>query len=147
MLRAVKNPLKFLCLTLFLAVLGVAPVHAAPAKAGKNRLVIQVNEDDAKKWNAVLGNLHNISAELAKEGVAITVVAIGPGLGMLTADSLVANRVQDAQAEGVRFVACANSMQALQIAKDDLVTGIDIAKAGYVEIMRLQQRGWTYLRP
>ncbi len=123
------------------------PAKSSKAAVAKNRIVFQVSEDDTKKWNSVLGNIHNIQYDLAKEGVSVTLVAIGAGLGMLTADSLVANRVQDAIAEGVRFVACGNSMEAQQIEKGDLVQGTQTVKAGYVEIMRLQQQGWVYLRP
>ena len=113
----------------------------------KNRMVIQINEDDAKKWNAVLGNIHNIQVELGERNVAIAVVAIGPGLGMLLADSLAANRVQEAMAAGVEFLACGNSVKAQNIALDDLTTGTKVTTSGYVELMRRQQQGWTYLRP
>jgi intracellular sulfur oxidation DsrE/DsrF family protein len=123
------------------------PAKSARAAVAKNRVVFQISEDDTRKWNSVLGNIHNIQYDLAKEGVAVTLVAIGPGLGMLLADSLVANRVQDAMADGVRFVACGNSMEAQHIEKGDLVAGTHTVKAGYVEVMRLQQQGWVYLRP
>jgi intracellular sulfur oxidation DsrE/DsrF family protein len=158
MLHAMKKLLQILSTLFAIGWLGfaVAPVNAAnaaatnpsaTAKPSKNRLVIQISEDDTKKWNTVMGNLHNIQSELAKEGVAITVVAIGGGLGMLTAESLVANRVEEAIADGVRFVACGNSMAAQQVTKDDLTKGVHATKSGYVEIMRLQQQGWIYLRP
>ncbi len=117
------------------------------ALAEKNRIVIQVNEEDAKKWMAVLANIRNIQAELGAKDVRIAVVAIGYGLGMLTAESLAANDVQDALATGVELIACGNSMTAQKVAKDDLVEGVRIVKAGYVEIMKRQQQGWTYLRP
>jgi uncharacterized protein len=113
----------------------------------KNRMVIQINEDDAKKWNAVMGNIHNIQVELGEKNVAIAVVAIGPGLGMLLADSLAANRVQEAMAAGVEFLACGNSVKAQKIAPDDLTAGTKITTSGYVELMHRQQQGWTYLRP
>ena len=74
-------------------------------------------------------------------------VVIGPALGMLKADALTANRVQDAMSAGVRVVACGNSMTAQHLNKDDMIDGIDYAKAGYVELMRLQQASWAYLRP
>jgi intracellular sulfur oxidation DsrE/DsrF family protein len=74
-------------------------------------------------------------------------VVIGPALGMLKAEALTANKVQDAMAAGVRFVACGNSMTAQKLEKDDMIDGIAYARAGYVEIMRLQQQGWTYIRP
>jgi len=47
----------------------------------------------------------------------------------------------------VRFVACGNSMQAQHLTRDDMIDGIAYAKAGYVEVMRLQQQGWAYIRP
>lgn len=131
------------------------PAHAAgpAAKRGgvearaTNRIVFQVSEEDTKKWNALFANIHNIQAELGQGKVAIAVVAIGPGLGLLKADSLVANRVEEARAAGVRFVACENTMKVQNVSKDDMLDRIDYARAGYVEIMRLQQRGWVYLRP
>ncbi|MCX8085745.1 MAG: DsrE family protein [Rhodocyclaceae bacterium] len=126
-----------------------AKVGARPTapQAAKNRIVIQINEDDGKKWMAVLANIKNIQAELGQRNVAIAVVAIGAGLGMLAADSIAANEVEDAIKTGVEFIACGNSMTAQKVAPEDLVAGSQIAKAGYVEIMRRQQAGWTYLRP
>ena len=117
------------------------------ASAVKNRIVIQINEDGVRKWNDVLANIHNIQVELGPKNVAIAVVAIGPGLGMLTAESLAANGVQDALAAGVEFVACGNSMKAQKVAKEDLIDGVTISVAGYVELMKRQQQGWVYLRP
>jgi intracellular sulfur oxidation DsrE/DsrF family protein len=120
-------------------------VLAGSPAATQNRIVFQVNEDDSRKWNTVLANLNNVQEELGK--VDISVVVIGPGLGMLKADALTANGVQDAIAAGVRFVACGNSMQAQHLTKDDMIDGIDYARAGYVEVMRLQRLGYAYIRP
>jgi hypothetical protein len=134
----------------------VSPVFSAePAKVSsrvtapviKNRIVIQINEENVKKWNEVLVNIHNIQVELGQKNVAIAVVAIGPGLGMLTAESLAANGVQDGLAAGVEFVACGNSMKAQKLAKEDLIEGVKVSVAGYVELMKRQQAGWAYLRP
>ncbi len=140
------NPKHFAVLGLMIAFL-LAPVAACAADAAseRNRMVFQVNEDDSRKWNTVLANINNVQEELGR--VEVAVVVIGPGLGMLKADALTANKVQDAMSAGVRFVACGNSMTAQKLVKDDMIDGIAYAKAGYVEIMRLQQQGWTYIRP
>jgi intracellular sulfur oxidation DsrE/DsrF family protein len=122
-----------------------ADVVSGKPAAERNRVVFQVNEDDSRKWNAVLANINNVQEELGR--VEVAVVVIGPGLGMLKADALTANKVQDAMSAGVRFVACGNSMTAQKLAKDDMIDGIAYAKAGYVEVMRLQQQGWVYIRP
>ena len=150
------KPRQFTTLGLLaMLILAPAAVRAAPAgavavagnsaAATQNRIVFQVTEEDSRKWNTILANVNNVQEELGQ--VEIAVVAIGPGLGMLKADALTANRVQDAMAAGVRFVACGNTMKALHLTKDDMIDGIDYARAGYVEVMRLQQLGWAYIRP
>lgn len=145
---------RYLAVFGLLALLASAPAAAQKVGAGatagskpatQNRMVFQVNEDDSRKWNTILANLNNVQEELGK--VDISVVVIGPGLGMLKADALTANGVQDAMAAGVRFVACGNSMQSLHLTKDDMIDGIAYARAGYVEIMRLQKLGYAYIRP
>lgn len=142
------SPQRRLILAAFAALPLAFAQPALPAEpAAMNRIVIQINEDDAKKWNAVLANIRNIQADLGAKNVAIALVAIGPGLGMLNAESLAANGVQDALATGVEFLACGNSMKAQHVAKDDLVSGVGVATAGYVELMKRQQQGWAYLRP
>ncbi|MDZ4255120.1 MAG: DsrE family protein [Sulfuritalea sp.] len=144
----------FATLGLLLGLFALAPAAGAastsaakPAAkaAAKHRVVFQVNEDDSRKWNTILANINNVQEELGR--VEVTVVAIGPGLGMLKADALTANGVQDAMTAGVRFVACRNTMKSQHLTKDDMIDGIDYARAGYVEIMRLQKLGHAYIRP
>lgn len=119
------------------------PAAGLPA----DRMVFQMSEGEGGKWVTLLRNLRNIQAALGRDKVALAVVAIGPGLGMLKADSVVASEVGDAQMTGVDFVACENSMHAQHLAREDLVEGLSFAAAGYVELMRRQQQGWAYLRP
>lgn len=130
-----------------LALIALLALTATSTRAADalNRVVFQVNEDDSRKWNTVLANVNNVQEELGR--VEVAVVVIGPGLGMLKADALTANMVRDAMSAGVRFVACGNSMTAQKLSKDDMIDGIAYARAGYVEIMRLQQQGWAYVRP
>jgi hypothetical protein len=133
--------------------LALTAIFAQPARSDEHRnadamrIVVQVNEDDTKKWNSILANVRNIQRDVGRKNVAIAVVAIGPGLDMLMADSLAANDVQDAITAGVKFIACENTMHARNITRSDLIDGIGYAKAGYVEIVRRQQQGWSYLRP
>jgi intracellular sulfur oxidation DsrE/DsrF family protein len=133
-------------LFLFLAAVAFlsGPVCAEPPKY---RAVIQVSENDTKKWNALFGNLRNVRADLGADKVSFAIVAIGPGIDLLKADSLVANRVEEAMADGVRFVACENTMKAQHVPRDDMMERIDYVPAGFAEIIRLQQEGWAYLRP
>src|SRR3954468_17768957 len=78
----------------------------------KSRLVFQVSDNDPAKWNLTLNNANNVQKDVGAGNVDIEIVAYGPGIGMLKADSVAANRVGDAVAAGVKVVACENTMQA-----------------------------------
>lgn len=130
---------------LFAAACCALPAFAA--EPARHRLVLQVSDEGEKKWNAVLGNVHNIRADVGKANIEIEVVVYGAGLDMLLADSLVANRVEEAMADGVRFVACGNTMIRRKLGKDDLIAGVEVAQSGIVRLMQRQQQGWAYVRP
>ena len=135
------------CMAIALPLSSIAAEDKAAQKPQKERVVIQVSDADPQKWNLALNNAKNIQTDLGADKTEVEIVAYGPGIGMLKADALTANRVQDAMAAGVRFVACGKSMQAQHLTRDDMIDGLAYANAGYVELMRLQQQGWAYIRP
>lgn len=120
---------------------------AAKAAVVKNRIVFQVSDADPKKWTLALNNVRNVQADLGEGNVELEIVVYGPGIGMLKNGSDVAGRVEEAVSGGVKIVACENTMTTQHLNKDDMLLGIDYAKAGVVELMRLQQAGWAYIRP
>lgn len=120
---------------------------AGSACAADTQVVVQVSDADQGKWNLALNNARNLQADLGKENVDVEIVVYGPGIGMLRADSLVANRIQDATAAGVKVVACQDTLTAQKLDKDDMIAGIHYVPAGVVEIAQRQKQGWAYLRP
>ena len=122
-------------------------VTCAQQPAAKNRVVMQVSDNDPGKWNLALNNARNLQADLGAGNVEIEIVAYGPGIGMLKHDSVVGNRVGEALASGVRVEACENTMRGQKLAQTDMLNGIGYVPAGVVEIMQKQQQGWAYLRP
>ncbi len=132
------------------AAVAVAVAAAAPlalAQQAENRVVIQVSDNDAAKWNLALNNARNLQTDLGAKNVDIEIVAYGPGIGMLKADSVVGNRIGEALGSGVKVVACENTMRGQKLTKPDMLGGIGYVPAGVVEIMRRQQEHWSYLRP
>ena len=125
----------------------IAAPHAVAQQLAENRVVIQVSDGDTDKWNLALNNARNLQTDLGAKNVDIEIVAYGPGIGMLKADSVVGNRVGEALSAGVKVVACENTMRGQKLVKDDMLSGIGYVGAGVVEIMRRQQEHWTYLRP
>jgi len=124
----------------------LVPAWAQKSKAA-NKVVMQVSDVEPAKWNLALNNARNLQADLGRDNVEIEIVAYGPGLGMLKADSVVGNRVDEALGTGVTIVACENTMAAQKVKRDDMLPKIGYVKAGVVELMQKQQQGWAYLRP
>ena len=137
----------WLAALLLAAVVAVAPTLAQSTAAGQNRVVMQVSDADPGKWNLALNNARNLQADLGAANVEIEIVAYGPGIGMLKADSVVGNRIGEALGSGVKVAACENTMRGQKLAKPDMLSGISYVGAGVVEIMQRQQQGWAYLRP
>jgi hypothetical protein len=128
-------------------VAGLAASAIAQQIPQRNRVVIQVSDGDAAKWNLALNNARNLQTDLGAGNVDIEIVAYGPGIGMLKLDSPVANRIGEAKDTGLKIMACENTMKAQKLARADMLSGIGYVGAGVVEIMQRQQDGWTYLRP
>ena len=131
---------------LALAALG-ANCPAWAEDSARQKVVIQVSDGDAKKWNLALNNASNVQDELGKGKVDIEIVVYGPGIGMLKTDSEVGNRVGEAIAKGVQVVACENTMKVQKLTRDDMLPAISYVSAGVIELMRKQREGYAYIRP
>jgi len=119
--------------------------HAAATV--KQKVVIQISDNDPKKWTLALNNAENVQEDIGKGNVDIEIVAYGPGLPILKLDSPVATRVADAIAGGVKVVACENTMRKTNLTKDDMLPNLGYVKSGVPEIMHRQQEGYAYIRP
>ena len=126
-----------------------ADTTARPAaiSGAKHKVIFQVSDNDPRKWNLALNNVKNVQEDLGKSNVEIELVAYGPGLPMLKLDSEVASRVSDALAQGVKILACENTMTNTKTTRADMLPNIGYVKAGVVELMEKQQQGWAYIRP
>ena len=130
------------------AVQGKKTAHPVKAvKEAKKKVVIQVSDADPKKWALALSNAANVQEDLGKENVDVEIVAYGPGLGMLKLESEAGERVKSALDEGVKVIACENTMRKQKLSQADMLPNLGYAKAGVVEIMAKQAEGYAYIRP
>ncbi len=127
--------------------LGALATPIATLAADKAKMVIQVSESDPATWNLALNNAKNIQKDVGRDNVDLEIVAYGPGINMLKAESEVANRVNEAIDSGVQVMACENTMRNQKLNKEDMNAKVTYVSSGVVEIMRRQQQGYTYLRP
>ncbi|HZE62166.1 MAG TPA: hypothetical protein VE085_16635 [Burkholderiales bacterium] len=134
----------------FLPLLAATPALAQTSKkpaAGKQRVIFQVSDNDPGKWQLALNNARNVQADLGEENVEIEIVAYGPGLNMLKAESKVAGGLAGALDNNVGLIACENTMQNTKVPRDDMYGGVAFVMAGVTHIMKRQREGWAYIRP
>ncbi len=142
-----KQALAAITLVAGLAGLAAAPAALAAGEKALTHAVLQVSDNDPAKWNLALNNAQNMQEALGKDKVTIEIVAYGPGIYMLKADSKVAARLNAALDSNVELAACATTMKKFKIDKADLVGGATVVPGGVIEIMKRQSEGWAYIRP
>ena len=130
-------------------IFAAAPALAQQRKpaAGKQRVIFQVSDNDPARWQLALNNATNVQVDLGKDNVQIEIVAYGPGLKMLMAESKVAGGLAGALDTNVGLIACENTMQNTKVSRDDVYGGVVFVQAGVTHIMKRQQEGWAYIRP
>ena len=125
------------------SVLLVAPQQVAE----RHKVVLQVSDNDPGKWNLALNNAENIQQALGKDKVDVEIVAYGPGLNMLKAESKVAARLSGALDNNVGLLACGTTMRKAKLTEADLAGGVKVVPGGVVHIMKREREGWAYIRP
>jgi len=133
-----------------LALIGLTAVPAFAQQkkpAAKQRVIFQVSDNDPAKWQLALNNAKNVQTDLGKDNVQIEIVAYGPGLAMLKADSKVTGGLASALDDSVGLIACKNTMHNTKVTRDEMYGGIAYVQAGVTHIMKRQREGWAYIRP
>ena len=140
------------------AMIGVLLVLATGATAqddGTHRLALQISDNDPQKMATVLNVAVNVSQDYQARGeaVEIRIVAFNAGLHMLREDtSPVLDRLESfAQSmPNVSFAACGNTIDAMarnEGAPPPISAHATRVPAGVVELMTLDEAGWTIIRP
>lgn len=126
----------------------VAFIHDLPF--AQKEIVLQASQGDPERWTLALNNASNLLDYWGQGKVRIVVVAYGPGLKMLFADSPVAKRIQSLDAAGVEFDACHQTMLGIKRKTGklpNLVPQAAVVPGGIVRLMQLQEKHFDYVKP
>ena len=129
------------------ALLGAALAGPALAQDKPQRLLIQISDESPKVWGLALANARNVRHDLGPDKVQIEIVVYGPAIRMLEAESDWRDRVTQVLDEGIRVIACENTMATLGLKRDDMLGGVDFVKTGLAHVMKRELEGWAYARP
>lgn len=143
-----------------LAVFGIVLAGSIKADAaesyGKQKVVYHINYeggDADKKYRGALRNIQNHINAVGAENMEIKVVLHGNGLGLLKnakANEKLKGQVVSLKSQNVKFNVCNNTLKGRKINYEaDLLEVFpeDIIPSGVAELSRLQQMGYTYIKP
>jgi uncharacterized protein len=140
-----------------IALLSFAFASTALAEGKPHRLAVHVDQNDPQVMNMALNNVTNIIEYYRgrNEEVDVDIVAYGPGLHMLRADtSPVQDRIKHLKEMAfpgkIQFSACNNTKQGMEKTEGhaiSIVPEASIVPSGVVRLMELQEQGWSYVRP
>ena len=128
---------------------------AAEGKA--HQVTFHVDQNDPDVMNQTLNNATNVIEYYRgkNEDVDIDVVAYGPGLNMLRADTSPVQdrikRLKDMVFPGkIQFSACNVTKTGMEKAEGHAISVVPdatVVPSGVVHLMELQEQGWSYVRP
>lgn len=133
--------------------LGINSIFAADEKVHK--VAIHVDENDPARMNMALNNVANVKKyyDSIGEAVEIELVAYGPGLHMFRSDtSPVKDRIalMSLEIDDLTFSACGNTHTAMtkKAGKEiELIEEATMVTSGVVQLITLQEQGYSYVRP
>ena len=109
--------------------------------------VVHLVSGDETEQETALAISENLLADETGTIDEVAVVAQAGGVEAIRADGEYEERVRSLRDNGVSFKACSNTLDMLDMNESDLVDGIETVPEGAVEVTRLENEGYAYLRP
>jgi intracellular sulfur oxidation DsrE/DsrF family protein len=141
-----------------IAIMAMAFASAGVAADGKpHHIAIQIDQNDPQVMNLALNNATNVIEHYRamNEDVDVDIVAYGPGLHMLRADTSPVQdrikRLKDMVFPGkIQFSACNVTKQGMEKTEGhaiSILSDATVVPSGVVHLMELQEQDWSYVRP
>ena len=114
------------------------------------RVVVHVNFAQTTHEKQGLSNVENILKAAGDDGLKaeVEVVCHADGIRLVEkARTELADEVAALTGQGVRFVACQNTMRQRSIRPEDLLPGVVTVPSGAYEVVLKQQQGYSYFKP
>ena len=136
------------------ALLAAAVTPASMAQEEKpfaeNKFVLQISDMDPDKQTLVLNVASNILKHYGQDQADVEIVAFGPGLRLLFEGNSNSGRIDGLVDSGVRFFACANTIENMSKTLGEPVKlnqHHSTGKGGIVRIKELTDQGYLLVKP
>jgi len=140
-------------------------VTHANERYGKQKVVYHINYDNPKMQTGALRNIQNHINAVGADNLDLKVVLHGNGLALLlepdsleklkkfkhaNADDTMTAKIDSLKNQGIEFNVCENTVKGRKVDVDTDLYNVekkDIVPSGVAEVARLQQMGYSYVKP
>ena len=126
------------------------PALSADQSLADYKYVLHISDMDPSKQELILNNAKNLLDAYPPGQVEVEIVAYGPGLRLMFAENVNAQRVDSLSQSGVKFSACGNTLKGMAIqlgAEPKLNPVATVVPGGIVRIGELVKQGYIYIKP
>lgn len=112
-------------------------------------VVFHIDNKDKKSLLVALSNIENLLKEISIEKAKIYVVANGTSVILFKKEQTCnyIEQVKSLSNRGVHFCICHNSLNKQDIKREELLNICEVVSAGVIELIRLQNAGYAYIKP
>lgn len=113
------------------------------------KVLFHVELDAIEPLKVAIANINNLLKEIPVKEASIVLVANYKGPLLFLKDKLDKQTYEDIKylhEIGIEFLMCNNSLNNLNLRKEDLIEEVGITKAGILEIITRQADGYAYVR-
>lgn len=127
-----------------------APALAEDQSLAEYKYVLHISDMDPSKQELILNNARNLLAAYPPGDVEVEIVAYGPGLRLMFAENVNAQRLDSLSQSGVKFTACGNTLKGMAKLLGEepkLNPAATVVPSGIVRIGELVKQGYIYIKP
>jgi intracellular sulfur oxidation DsrE/DsrF family protein len=145
-----KHLRSFFLVVSSLLLISAAPSALAEDKGPEYKYVLHISDMDPSKQELILNNARNLLDAFPPGDVEVEIVAYGPGLRLMFAENVNAQRIDSLSQSGVKFSACGNTLKGMakQLGEEPkLNSAATVVPGGIVRIGQLVKQGYIYVKP
>jgi intracellular sulfur oxidation DsrE/DsrF family protein len=127
-----------------------SPALAADQSLAEYKYVLHISDMDPSKQELILNNARNLLEAYPPGDVEVEIVAYGPGLRLMFAENVNAQRLDSLSQSGVKFTACGNTLKGMAKLLGEepkLNPAATVVPGGIVRIGELVKQGYIYVKP
>ena len=134
----------------FFLVTATTPALSAEPSFADYKYVLHISDMDPSKQELILNNASNLLEAYPPGQVEVEIVAYGPGLRLMFAENVNAQRIDSLSQSGVKFSACGNTIKGMTklLGEEPKINpNAKVVPGGIVRIGELVKQGYIYVKP